>query len=141
MSDSGLEFAHGHDDHSDELVDFAGLPCLKPVQEAFEQHFTMGFFEAMVVLREWTDLSEWARAGITGDVGAVTAPHRTVVWETRRDSVILTITDRQSEPKTYSLEWRARRSADGTQGTYVHAFWLGGAGQRPTGPTSSTKER
>lgn len=132
MSDQDSE-RNRQNDERDELVDFAGLPCLKPVQEAFEQHFTMGFFEAMVVLREWTDISEWAREGIILDgPGAVTTPRRSVAREDRGSSVIITVT-RQYEPKTYSLEWRARRNADGTQGAYVHAFWLGGADQRPRG--------
>jgi len=132
MSDQASERVGRQEDGRDELIDFAGLPCLKSVQEAFEQH-NLGFFEAMVVLREWTDISRWAREGIILDgPGSVSKGHRKVSWVTVGDAEVMTIEGRY-EPKVYSLEWRARREADGSYGAYVHAFWLGGPDQRPSG--------
>lgn len=127
MSGSGSQFLQGQDDQ--ELVAFGGLPCRRPVQEAFEQH-GMDSTEAMVVLREWTDLGALANEGVLTVSGSIGKDGRTVAWEAHHDWVILTITNRNSEPATYSLEWRVRESADGARGTYVHAFWLGGAGLR-----------
>jgi hypothetical protein len=56
-------------------------------------------------------------------------PPRAITWTLRHNAAIITVT-RPEDPQTYSLEWHTGRNADGTQGAYVHDFWLGKADQR-----------